>query len=219
MKKTELISVREFARRMNVSASAISKAIKRGRITATGEGRSKKIKWPEAQYYFNANRDMSKVRKKDIEKITGLINGSGINSEYVNDYPRWKAEKIKAEADILELAILEKKGVLIPVKPVEDWVFRIGRTLRNGLLNIPDRFSSLLFEEIKEAICKINETDLDNIEVLKTEIKKIFNKYQLPEIEKLCNDYDKEIEIFSRKNNSRQEKTKNVNGIRKSAAV
>ncbi|MCB0270990.1 MAG: hypothetical protein KDH95_22715, partial [Calditrichaeota bacterium] len=67
MKKTELISVREFARRMNVSASAISKAIKRGRITATGEGRSKKIKWPEAQYYFNANRDMSKVRKKDIE--------------------------------------------------------------------------------------------------------------------------------------------------------
>ena len=219
MKKTELISVREFARRMNVSASAISKAIKRGRITATGEGRSKKIKWPEAQYYFNANRDMSKVRKKDIEKITGLINGSGINSEYVNDYPRWKAEKIKAEADILELAILEKTGVLIPVKPVEDWVFRIGRTLRNGLLNIPDRFSSLLFEEIKEAICKINETDLDNIEVLKTEIKKIFNKYQLPEIEKLCNDYDKEIEIFSRKNNSRQEKTKNVNGIRKSAAV
>lgn len=66
---SEEISIREFAKRMEIGYSTARRAVQRGRISSKGKGRNLKLKWPAARSEFLKNREVPKVREKDEEKV------------------------------------------------------------------------------------------------------------------------------------------------------
>ena len=57
-----------------------------------------------------------------------------------------RARKMKADADLAELRLAQKRGDVIAVEDVAREQFGVLRTLRNRLRAIPSRESALLFE-------------------------------------------------------------------------
>lgn len=155
--RQELISIREFAKRVRVSHSVAYRAVKRGRISAEKVGNEIKISWPQAKREFEENRDVSKVRKLDAERL-GINNGGRPNNgNFVNNGTPdiWDAKARKEDylAKIRQLDYLERMGKLVNAKVVEDLAFQKGRELRDALLIIPDRIAAILAKESDPAKC------------------------------------------------------------------
>lgn len=152
--KRELITQTEFARRMDISETVARRAIKRGRIPIEGEGRNKKVIWPDARAAFNEKRDLSKVRKKDVAKVAEQLVESGvagIDENGATESPDlWRARAVKEKylAEIRKLEYLERTGELVSAKAVEDAAFEKGRQIRDALINIPDRTSEVIAKEV-----------------------------------------------------------------------
>jgi hypothetical protein len=175
--KKELITIREFARRIKMSYSVAYRAVKKGRVSTQMVENEKRIVWPDAKKEFEANRDVSKVRKKDAEKLGIDIlypdfgsngrNGNGGGGGETIDIWDAKARKENFIAKIRELDYLERSGELVSAKAVEDTAFRKAREIRDAFLNIPDRIASLL----------ANETDATRCHAIITqEIETVLNK-------------------------------------------
>jgi len=169
--KSEWISIRDFGKRVKVSYSVAYRAAKRGRISSKQVGNEIKIKWPHAKQEFEENRDVSKVRKRDAERLgIGKHNHSG-NGGFVNNWTPdiWDAKARKEDylAKIRQLDYLERMGKLVNAKVVEDMAFQKGREIRDALLIIPDRISAILAKEKDPAKCH---------EIITKEIEAALNK-------------------------------------------
>lgn len=132
---------------MDIGYSVARRAVLRGRISSTGKGRSLRLSWPQAKFQFEDHRDESKSRDGKQDKKNGAESGNGFNLFSA------RAEKETYLAQIRKLDFLERSGELVDAKLVEDRLFNVSRQIRDALLNIPDRVSSVLAAEADPARC------------------------------------------------------------------
>lgn len=128
----EEIGVREFARRVEVSASAVSQAVKAGRIKTNENG---KLDWPAVLEDWENNR---------------VRGGSGVSAD---DYYLHRAETELWRAKTLELEYEVKAGSLIPREDAERDTFRLGRILRDNVFAVPARVAPIVAAESDERTC------------------------------------------------------------------
>jgi DNA-binding transcriptional MocR family regulator len=139
----EKISIREFARRLNVSDTTIHKAIRAERIVkgyTEGAGR-KSIDYEIAKREYNSTASPTRENRKprpeaNSEAAQAVIpfgedDPASLNAE--------RLRKIKAEADLKELELKERTGALTSREEVYRELFAIGKELRVALVAIPDR--------------------------------------------------------------------------------
>lgn len=154
-----LLSLREYARTRNVALFTVQAAIRDGRITTTPDADGKpKIDPATADAQFLANTDPSKQgRAKSLEPPSSAP-GAGETAQSVqsppappppaaNTYQHHRTEKEGYEAKLRRLKYLEQKGRLIPADQVRDAALKLGRQLRDSVLNLPDRLSAILAAE------------------------------------------------------------------------
>ena len=169
----ELISIREAARRLGVSDTAVHKAIKADRVHIAGRtpGSDRPlVAWPQAQADWKANSDTQKrshvgsrgspVRANDPPPLEVLPTSSRpdegqkevgeIPAKSTAGAPSYAASRAIREAYQARLAKLdyeERSGKLIEVDKVKTAAFKVARTVRDGLLNMPDRVAHELAHE------------------------------------------------------------------------
>ena len=159
----ETISLREFARRMELAPSAAHAALRRGRIPHEKDGRDYSIPWPEAKRVFEETRDDSKDRRPGRKP-----------KEQSYDLFQARAKKETYLARIRELEFLEKMGDLVDAREVENHLFRTSRQIRDAMLGIPDRLAAVLASETDAAKC--HELILSEIERVLEDLKEAWKQ-------------------------------------------
>ena len=157
MSNNILISQAEFARLMNVSKQAVSKAIKEKRLTPVIDPKDGKLK-------LNPDMATAEWRRKTDFRIenSGMSNtggpayhpsdtGSdpdddGVTKESGGLY-KAKTDKERMQAKILELEFKEKTGELISAERAKKDAFKLGRLTRDAVLNVPNQICDELAAE------------------------------------------------------------------------
>jgi hypothetical protein len=134
------ISIREYARQSGVSHVKILKDIKAGRIPKTASG---KIDKDLADAAWAQNRTISRESKRDHAASAAPRAKEEGRRSYAD--AREKREYIHLERDAVGLKKL--RGSLISVEEVDARARTIANAVREGMLAIPDRVSSLFAAE------------------------------------------------------------------------
>jgi len=129
-----LISQAEWARRQGFSKQYVAKLIKHGKVHLTN-GKIEE---------YTANAELESKRNVDLPQQR---NGGG--SYFVQDdiHKLLVKTKLKNEIEkgkLLEARVKAETGELVSVEEVRNTFYAKGRIVRDGILNIPDRISSLL---------------------------------------------------------------------------
>lgn len=169
----ELIAIREAARRLGVSDTAVRKAIDKGRINAPldedkdpSNGRPR-LRWPDCETQWMANSDMSKRTHAGSQgspkRALDYVQPSQPQEPRV---PAGGGEEIDAEGDVAihdGMTLTEAKtakaiydarkarmdyeeatGVLVRAEEVRSKVFKMARAARDELTTMEDRLSPIL---------------------------------------------------------------------------
>lgn len=146
MKKSNIVSISEYARICRVSRTAIQKAIKSGRINKGYDSAIKKIIVDEAdkEYGYNAvikktNEKLNeKVSQERLEELSNIpVSEIKLNStDSANEADR-KLTIIKAQRDLLKLKT--ESGELVNRDAVYKELYEHGKEIRLSLQAIPDR--------------------------------------------------------------------------------
>lgn len=164
---SELVSLREFSRRIGVGLRAVQWAIENSRIkVAKSEQHGQRTRvfldYESAARDWEANRDPSKRNRptKGEMKQQSPRAGAGIP---VGDSPYQKARSAREvyNAKMAELKYKIETKMLVPVEDVKILFFDIARTVQQNMLNIPNRVSAIIAAEIDEK--KIHDILLDEI--------------------------------------------------------
>lgn len=164
------ISVRQFARLRGVRHSAVQKAIDSGRVTAVernAEGRTTGIHEQLATEQWNANTDPVEATRNGklpaeaspANEITPASDRAGGDASAPapppadtaptgnQQYLEARARREDFEARTAELDYHKAVGNLVSSAEMRESAFRRYRTLRDKLLNIPDRVATILAAE------------------------------------------------------------------------
>ena len=170
----ELISIREASRRLGVSDTAVHKAIKAGRVHIAGRhaGNDRPlVAWPQVQTDWGANSDSSKrshvgsqgspVRARDPEPVVKLATSGQpdevpppdepVRQAQGPSYAQSRAIREAYQARLAKLDYEERSGKLVAIDQVKASAFKVARTVRDGLLNMPDRVAHELAHETDAA--------------------------------------------------------------------
>lgn len=144
---TEWVSISEFAKRKNIRLKAVQDGIKNGRIKLTKQkvGRPK-INWDTENQEWEDNRDETQAYRSG--NSVGIKDNHPAPSE--NSFAKAKAVRETLTAKILQLDYEEKTGKLVNADEVKVVWFNLARTIRDTLLNIPERISAELAAESDE---------------------------------------------------------------------
>lgn len=118
-----LITQAEWARRQGISREAVRKQIQRGQLCLV-DGKVDEIQ---------AKKDLLKNNRNN--KVSASIKELLLQAKLENEIERGK---------ILKLERQEKEQSLIPADKMKETLFRKGRVIRDAMLNLPDRVSSLV---------------------------------------------------------------------------
>lgn len=163
----EWISLREFSRRREVALSAVQKAIESGRVSAVKRdagGRLEAIEYVRASSEWNAHTDPVQAARsgKILEapgQIADLVAAAGerdgaplapstaAGDKDPHGYYEARADREKTQAKLAELELLQELGRLVDVEEMRRVAQRRYRTVRDKLLNVPDRVSAILAAE------------------------------------------------------------------------
>jgi hypothetical protein len=134
-----LLSMRQYAKHRGVSPEAVSKAVKRGRIsTALDDKGQRKIDPEIADREWTINSDESKANfsptaddKSNIEtdKIGGNYRGARAVREAFN-------------AKLAKLDFEQRSGKLVDAESVKKEAFKLARLTRDAVMSIADRISA-----------------------------------------------------------------------------
>lgn len=149
------ITQAEFARLKGVSQTAVKKAIDTGRLSESlvhGMGKKARLNPILAAQEWEKNTDHSRrtvgedIRppKESLEKIFEKADEEAKQDRVNSPLNSSRAVREAYMARLAKLAYEEKSGKLIDAEEVKSAGFKLGRTIREGLLNIPDRLSSEL---------------------------------------------------------------------------
>jgi phage terminase Nu1 subunit (DNA packaging protein) len=144
------VTIAEFARMKGVTAPAVHKAIDTGRLKkciVKGIGKKPKLDPVIAAQEWELNTHHAKrtmgadIRKPEIpeqeSRIDGVQQSMGVPS--VNQS---NAVLTAYKARIAKIEYEERLGKLVPAADVKAEAFKIGRIVRDSMLNIPDRVSA-----------------------------------------------------------------------------
>lgn len=141
--KAELISKAEYARRRGVAASAVTRAIKAGRITLI-DG---KIDPTVADVQWAAN---SRVRSGSRPSNWRTQSGPTAPADGEPSYLASRARREASEADLAELRLLEHRRELVRLKDISRALSGHAVRIRDAFLNLPARLSQQLAAESDE---------------------------------------------------------------------
>lgn len=126
------VSLRKFAAMVGVTAGAISKAVREGRLTALKDGTIDPV----------AGRAEWAVVSNPIERPTGVAGST--NSTIGQQAAMAKALASSYQAKLLELEYKRRSGELIPVAEVEALVYEQTRKAREHLQNVAARLAPVM---------------------------------------------------------------------------
>jgi hypothetical protein len=130
-----LVSVRKYAERRGVSHTAVQKAIKQGRIKPTADG---KIDVEQADRDWDRNTSPVNAPKRTPKSDGATVGPTYAQSRAVRELYLARLAKIEFE---------ERAGKLISRDEATVAAFTKARTVRDNLLNIPDRVAAMLAAE------------------------------------------------------------------------
>lgn len=168
----ELIGIREAARRLGVSDTAVHKAIKAGRVnlaepTPTGRPR---VAWPLVQEQWNANTDAGRRTHAGPKKAPPAPPPPVMAAEPAPppppapapapepaapapepprqptgpSYAASRALREAYQARLAKLEFEERSGKLVDAAEVKSRAFRLARSARDSLMTMPDRLAPIL---------------------------------------------------------------------------
>jgi hypothetical protein len=141
----ELVSLREFGRRVGVSHVMILKSIKSGRIQKEPDGR---IDFHKQIENWGRNRDISKSRepdKKPVEKPKEKPKTDeeiSIPQETMHPFAKAKLAKETYTAKLRQIEYESASGKLIEKSLAVSAVQKFGRWIRDSIMTIPDRVAA-----------------------------------------------------------------------------
>ena len=163
----ELVSLREYARRRGVSAMAVSKAAKAGRITL--EGGKVNVTTADRDWPANTNPGQLALNRPPIGPSTEANGGAADPGEglevgeiaetdpekkaaieALGSRTQYGAARATREMYLSRLAEIDYKkqtGELIAAEAVRIAAFNAARTARDSLLSMPDRLAPVLAGE------------------------------------------------------------------------
>jgi phage terminase Nu1 subunit (DNA packaging protein) len=163
-----IVSKTEYARLRGCAPSYVSKLLREGRITAIADGEHLgKIDSELADRQLEAARDPTKdgvrrrwqrEKREDQETAALPLQGGGaapgeprIEPKDTEGYYTHKAKREKYDAALAQLRYLEQVGRLVSAEDVEREYDAIARSVRDALLNIPDRLAPIVAAETDPA--------------------------------------------------------------------
>ena len=143
-----LLSLRAYAKHRGVSLAAVQKAIRSARITTTESG---SIDSDRADAEWNAKTRPGQKRADRPEAVANVapfVEPSRSDSGNGGlDYFRARAVRENYLARLAKIEFEEKTAKLISRDEVQVAAFTKARTVRDNLLNIPDRLAATLAAE------------------------------------------------------------------------
>lgn len=135
------ISVTEYANRRGVSRAAVIQAILNKRIvqSVTKVGRKYEINADLADQEWAANTALDRGEHNNRK----MLADAGVEGDTAN-YAASRAKRESYEAELARLKFEQQAGTLVEAEAVKKEAFKIARTIRDGMLNIPDRVSAEL---------------------------------------------------------------------------
>jgi hypothetical protein len=197
---SELIGIREAARRLGVSDTAVHKAIKAGRVKVAGRTPTSDrplVAWPQTQADWLANSDAAKRshvgsrgsprreadpkpavkletnQRPEESQPVAMPSADGQRMAAGPSYAQSRAVREAYQARLAKLEFEERSGKLIEVDKVKASAFKTARTVRDGLLNLPDRIAHELAHETDPAAVH---------QRLSTEIRQVLDALAQPQI-------------------------------------
>ena len=131
-----LVSLRKYAEHRRVSHTAVQKAIKQGRIKTTPDG---KIDVEQADREWDRNTSPVNAPKRAPRGGGGAAGGP--------TYAQSRAVRELYLARLAKIEFEERAGKLVSRDQVTVAAFTKARTVRDNLLNIPDRVAAVLAAE------------------------------------------------------------------------
>jgi len=166
LKEPQKLSVVEFAKLLGVSSSTVSKAITEGRMPQSVKTDASGKRWIDAAIgaqEFNQNKKRGAVNfsNKEGRRQTDTSESS-VSEKKLKHY---KAELARIEFE-------EAEGKLVNGEKIKRQAFKVARSVRDAMLNIPDRVSAELAAEKDQFTVHKRLTDEIRIalESLSTEI-------------------------------------------------
>lgn len=147
-----LLSFRKYAQHRGVSPEAVSQAVKRGRITTILDEKGRRKIDPEvADIQWAKNTDPVQAQRAAGQRVrppaTELDNNPTSPAANVRD----RVETARAE--LFELELAEKRGVLGNVDDMRQAAFEKARSARDALMSVPARLAAVLAAETDMARC------------------------------------------------------------------
>ncbi|HUO43551.1 MAG TPA: hypothetical protein VMT94_01405 [Burkholderiales bacterium] len=169
---SNLMGRNEYARHRNCSPSAVTKAMKSGRIEAAVQrdaaGNFVGINAALADQLWTSNTDPELALRTTPSAAPEIIPPPATpRGNEGDEFLVARARRENYAANTAELDYLEKIGRLTNVEDVRDENFMLWRELRDKLLNIPDRISTILASEREPVRCH---------DLLTREIKRVLNE-------------------------------------------
>jgi hypothetical protein len=165
-----LLSLRAYAKHRGVSLAAVQKAIKSGRIATTADG---SIDSERADADWSAKTRPGQKRRSAAPAMVAPVvpyvepQRSDPGGAGGLDYFRARAIRESYLARLAKIEFEEKSAKLVSRDEVQIAAFTKARTVRDSLLNIPDRLAATLAAE----------TDADNVhQMLTVEIRKALDE-------------------------------------------
>ena len=150
--KQKTVTQVELAEILGVSQPAVHKYIKQGKIPEScivKEGRHKKIKLKDALAELTKSLDPSRSKQKQAQGDDAEQAESDASITLDTGISFAEAQRLDKlySAELKNLELEEKKGKLINAEEVREAAFTKARTVRDAILNIPDRISATLAAE------------------------------------------------------------------------
>lgn len=182
-----LMSLCAYARHRGISKQSVSKAVQQGRVPTVIDPADGKRKidsdvvdqlWAIvsddrrlslADRVANGERNESDLGPSPAPVTRKVLKKSAVKS--VQEYADARAEREGLQAKLTRIELGKKSGDLVSAKKVEDEAFRLGRVIRDNLLNIPERVSHLLAAESDPV--KVHE-------ILRSEIHQVLEALTAP---------------------------------------
>jgi hypothetical protein len=133
-----LVSIRQYAKHRSVSHTAVQKAVKQGRIKLTPEDKID-VEAADRDWHRNSSPVNAPIRARVVP--AGDAPSSGPT------YAQSRAVRELYLARLAKIEFEERAAKLVSRDEVTVAAFTKARTVRDSLLNIPDRVASMLAAE------------------------------------------------------------------------
>ncbi len=146
-----LVTQAEYARMRGCSRESVRKAVDKGRITAFGDKKRIHPTLADTQWQTNTRARIGSRGSADDLPSTGQPSAPAQPPSSESDYTRDRARREKADADLREMELMQRRGELVRADAVrEGLASRLGQ-VREAILQLPARLAPQLVVDTDQA--------------------------------------------------------------------